>query len=338
MAFADMGTVEKKTSSVSEKFFVLGSVFGLRDSKSKYEEVVLPKNAQTLPLLQAPKNIDPQAKGGTAIQVVDNSALSSENIGVNGQISGTEFKPTSDQISLYTVRPGDTLDQVADMYDVTANTIRWANDIGAKEAIRPNQVLVILPVAGVKYTVKKGDTISKIAKAYGADIDETANFNNVSAGEILAVGTTIIIPDAEGSIGPGHITTSIAVNTKKPTAKTPTTNSSGLSRPVIGGIRTQGIHGHNGVDIAASLNTPILAAAAGDVIISKPNGWNGGYGTYVVIKHANGSQTLYGHLNQTLVSQGDKVTKGQTIGKMGSTGQSTGVHLHFEVRGGRNPF
>lgn len=339
-----MGIIEKKNGTSTERHFVLGSVFSLRNTQPKYEEVTLPKNAQTLQLLQAPKNVDPQVDMANNMVIVDNSAISNETTGMDGSTSaGSEFKVTSDQISLYTVRNGDTLEGIAKMYDVTANTIRWANDIGAKESIKPNQVLVILPVAGVKYTVKKADTVAKIAKAYGADAKEIADFNNIDSNQALVAGTTIIIPDADGSIGPGHESSTVAKTDTKTKAATNAntktgTVSSSLSRPVAGGIRTQGIHGHNGVDIAAPLNTPILAAASGEVIISRYGGWNGGYGNYVVIKHSNGTQTLYAHMNETMVSQGDKVTKGQQIGKMGNTGDSSGVHLHFEVRGGKNPF
>jgi murein DD-endopeptidase MepM/ murein hydrolase activator NlpD len=109
-------------------------------------------------------------------------------------------------------------------------------------------------------------------------------------------------------------------------------------RPVASGIRTQGIHGHNGVDLASSVGTPIYAAATGNVIISRVGGWNGGYGNYIVISHSNGTQTLYGHLNSISVNSGDNVVKGQFIGTMGNTGKSTGPHLHFEIRGARNPF
>jgi murein DD-endopeptidase MepM/ murein hydrolase activator NlpD len=81
-----------------------------------------------------------------------------------------------------------------------------------------------------------------------------------------------------------------------------------------------------------------MASASGKVIVAKSGGWNGGYGSYVVISHPNGTQTLYGHLSAVTVSVGDEVSQGQTIGRMGSTGKSTGVHLHFEIRGARNPF
>jgi len=348
VVFADIG-ISARAGSSTDKVLVLGSVFGLRDSKPKYETVILPKNIQTLSLLQAPKNVDPQASLALAMPVVDDSALTNQNTGLDGsQIGGSEFKPANDQISVYVVKSGDTLDQIADMYDVTVNTIRWANDIGTKESIQPGQVLVILPVAGIRYTVKKGDTISKIAKAYNADLDETARFNNLDTDSALIAGSVIIIPDVDGGLtGPGHeggnSNTNSGSNSSKTTSKNVATNTGKsttgyFTRPVIGGVRTQGIHGHNGVDIAAALGTPILAAADGEVIISKSGGWNGGYGTYIVVKHSNGTQTLYGHLQETLVSVGERVSKGQQIGKMGSTGQSTGVHIHFEVRGGKNPF
>ena len=103
-------------------------------------------------------------------------------------------------------------------------------------------------------------------------------------------------------------------------------------------MRTQGIHGYNAVDLAAGYGSPIRAAAAGEVIVSKASGWNGGYGQYIVIRHANGAQTLYSHMMRNDVGVGSYVSQGQVIGGMGSTGKSTGTHLHFEVRGARNPF
>ena len=108
-------------------------------------------------------------------------------------------------------------------------------------------------------------------------------------------------------------------------------------RPVDG-PRTQGLHGYNGVDLASPSGTLIRAAASGDVIVSKSSGWNGGYGLYAVIRHNNGTQTLYAHNSLNLVTVGEHVVRGQIIGRVGSTGKSTGPHLHFEVRGARNPF
>ncbi len=330
----------------SEKTLILGSIFGARDVK-KFDPVVLPNNVQTLSLLQAPKNIDPIPVVGQKIVVIDDSALTNENTGVDGSlVIPADFKPVSDQISLYTVREGDTISGIAAMYDVTPNTIRTANDIGQNESIKPGQVIVVLPVTGLRYTTKKGDTLASIAKAAGADASEIALFNGLSTTQALAVNMTIIIPDEDASFGPGH---NIASNgSTKTIAKTNTTKSGKSSKTVkkVGGsgyyacpinaIRTQGVHGHNGVDYGAPVGTPIIAAADGEVMISRI-GWNGGYGTYIVIRHANGTQTLYAHMSQLNVNPGERVVKGQVIGKMGNTGQSTGPHLHFEVRGAANP-
>jgi murein DD-endopeptidase MepM/ murein hydrolase activator NlpD len=109
-------------------------------------------------------------------------------------------------------------------------------------------------------------------------------------------------------------------------------------RPVYGGTISQGLHGYNGVDLAAPRGTTIVAAAGGNVIIARGSGWNGGYGNYVVISHPNGTQTLYAHLNSVATYEGAQVEQGQLIGYSGSTGKSTGPHLHFEVRGAKNPF
>ena len=103
-------------------------------------------------------------------------------------------------------------------------------------------------------------------------------------------------------------------------------------------VKTQGLHGYNGIDLAAPTGTPVLASASGDVIVSRGYGWNGGYGNYIVIKHPNGTQTLYAHLNEVIVSSSWHVVQGQIIGYVGATGKSTGPHLHFEVRGAKNPF
>jgi murein DD-endopeptidase MepM/ murein hydrolase activator NlpD len=103
-------------------------------------------------------------------------------------------------------------------------------------------------------------------------------------------------------------------------------------------VKTQGIHGHNAVDLASSYGTNIMAAADGTVIVAKIGGWNGGYGNYVVINHPNGTQTLYAHMSSISVSVGQGVTQGESIGRMGETGDATGVHVHFEIRGAPNPF
>jgi len=263
--------------------------------------------------------------------IVEKDALVSE-AGPSGSNSSISIHQNGgDMISIYVVHSGDTLSQIADMFGVSVNTIKWGNNL-TSNTLKEGQTLVILPISGVKHTVVKGDTIDSLAKKYKGDIDEILAYNNLQRGAKLTTGTEIIIPDGE-VVAP-------------PTAKSVSyPKSSGLKeyagyylRPIVGGVKTQGIHGYNGVDLASSYGSAILASADGEVIISKNSGWNGGYGDYIVVKHANGTQTLYAHLSQSLVSVGQAVKQGDIIGAMGSTGKATGVHLHFEIRGAKNPF
>jgi murein DD-endopeptidase MepM/ murein hydrolase activator NlpD len=211
------------------------------------------------------------------------------------------------------------------MFGVSVNTIKWANDISG--SIREGDKLVILPVSGVNYTISKGDTLQGVAKKFKADLDEIIKFNDIKLGETLAIGTKIIIPD-------GEIQTVVAT---KATSKL--RGVGGLAfdgyyvRPIVGGRKSQGLHGYNGVDIASSIGTPITASANGTVIVVRPTGYNGGYGKYIVITHPNGTQTLYAHMNSVSVVQGQTVVQGDVIGTLGNTGKSTGPHIHFEIRG-----
>jgi LysM repeat protein len=291
-------------------------------------------NLQTMELVRPAMNVDPAAgRGGGDITIVDGSALLPEE-GPSGTIADIA-KPKVATISIYVVRPGDTLGGIAKMFDVSVSTILWANDLPRASNIQVGQVLTILPVTGLKYTVKKGDTLSSIAKRYGGSAAEIASFNGLEEGA-LAVGTEIIIPDGEA---PASAPASSGSSPSYATSVGTPSQVGYYLRPIVGGIRTQGIHGYNGIDIGAPIGTPILASAEGDVIVAKSTGWNGGYGQYVVIQHANGSQTLYSHASSVIVSPGTHVQQGQVVGYVGNTGKATGPHLHFEIRNGiRNPF
>lgn len=293
-------------------------------------------NSQTVPLLQPAVNIDPNpAKGGGNINIVGGMALASD-MGPSGTI-GESAVPVSTQISVYTVHPGDTLSEIAQMFDVTVKTIVWANDI-QNGKINPGQVLVILPITGIRHTVEKGETLASIAKKYKGDADEIAQYNDLSGGK-LAVGDVVIIPDGEIVSAPVTVKakTSVSVTSPLRNAGGPHIDSY-YTWPVNGGVVTQGLHGYDAVDIGAPSGTSIFASAGGVVIVARDSGWNGGYGNYVVIQHNNGTQTLYAHMSSVIASVGDVVTMGQTIGRVGMTGKATGNHLHFEVRGAANPF
>lgn len=255
------------------------------------------------------------------------SALSATTGSLRVSTEDIEY-PTNDSISVYEVKKGDTLGMVAELHGVSKNTIMWANDLKS-EKLTPGDVLIILPITGVRHTVKKGDTVASIAKKYKGDKEDIAKYNGIAVDAKLAVGDIVLVPEGEiQSVAPKSSSITSAVST--PTGF--------FTRPLQGGRKTQGIHGHNGVDIAASIGTPVYAAADGQVIAAKSSGYNGGYGSMIIIKHNGNIQTVYAHLSSVQVSVGQYVTKGQTIGAVGNTGRSTGPHLHFEVRGAKNPF
>lgn len=278
-------------------------------------------------LLSADTHPNPVGDRGGAEVVVSDGALVSS--GPVGKDDVAAVSVTSGEISVYTVREGDSLSMIAEMYGVTSNTILWANDLPSAKAIKPGDALVILPIPGVQYKIKKGDTLSTIAKTYGGEANEILAYNQIGEGELQA-GVTIIIP---GGTVPAPV--KVASGSKGGSAGSKNT---AFVHPVPGAKRTQGIHGFNAVDLATAQGTPIRAAAAGTVIVAKTGGWNGGYGNYIVIKHKNGTQTLYAHTSSNSVGVGASVAAGETIGRVGNTGRSTGPHLHFEVRGGKNPF
>lgn len=313
-------------------------------------------------------NLNPApATGGGDITVVDDSALMPVE-GPSGTLADIQ-KPKNGTISIYLVREGDTLSSVAKLFDVTPGTILSANDLPSASKLQVGEKLVILPITGINYTVKKGDTLASIAKKYGGDVGEIESYNSIDDSS-LAVGSTILIPNGEASApaasnassksGTGVASKSGSTRVLKssyasgdviPDAYNPSEPSHNVGpvgsaseisyyiSPLSHYIQTQGIHGYNAVDLAAPSGTPILAAATGDIVVARAGGWNGGYGSYVVIEHDNGSQTLYSHMSKVAAYDGEHVVQGQVIGYVGKTGEATGPHVHFEIRNGiRNPF
>ncbi len=309
---------------------VLSFVAGLFTEEAEAEVTSSPFNSQNVALLAAARSPDPNpAKGGGDITVVGGTALLSET-GPSGTLADIEENQSA-TISVYVVREGDTLGAIAKMFGVTTNTIAWANSIKGG-VIREGQTLIILPISGVRHNVAKGDTLQSIAKKYKADVTEIAQYNHLTESAILTQGEVILVPDGEIAAPPAIGRPAMLRGTSGP-------NLEGYYlRPLIGGRRTQGLHGYNGIDIANYIGAPVLASAEGVVIIARASGWNGGYGNYIVITHPNSTQTLYAHLSGVAVMAGKSVVRGEIIGYVGSTGRSTGSHLHFEVRGARNPF
>ena len=239
-----------------------------------------------------------------------------------------------DKIIEYIVQSGDSLGSIAQKFQINVTTILWENNLGLTSYLHPGDKLRILPVSGLTHTIKKGDTLKKIAALYGASAEDIIKFNKLKAdGSDLVSGEKILIPN-------GVKKAAVVVRNISQIAAPPSSRQSpsvsGYVFPSAVRIITQYFTWkHFGIDIAGGKNfsTPNYAAKAG-VVVKSQCGWNSGYGCVVIIDHGGGIKTLYGHNSRLLVSVGEYVVAGQTIGLMGNTGNvhgPTGVHLHFEV-------
>lgn len=267
-----------------------------------------------------------------SISTLQQTALLSYN-SLENDLSGiTGIK--GNQITQYTVQEGDTISFIASDFGVSINTIIWANNLKNIDSLRPGDELIIPPINGVIHTVKKGDTIASVAKKYGAQEQEIIAFNGLPMDGSIQIGHEIIVPD--GKINAPRIDNSTnKTATIKRFAYLP--DLGGYFMPPASGRNWGYIHGRNGVDIAAPCGTPVFAAASGTAAIVDAVGWNGGFGKYIKIVHPNGTETVYAHNGKLLVNLGVEIEKGQQIALMGTTGRSTGCHLHFEVHGAKNP-
>ncbi len=317
--------------------FVISSIPFFVDARNQGEQILRAPteeylgNSQTMRLLEASLNINPTGFGGVEIVIADRTALD-----YNGSTNKTFVelgRSGNGEISVYVVRRGDTLSEIAKMFGVSTNTIIWANNISGGK-IKEGQELVILPISGVRHVVKSGDTLKSIAAKYKADLEDILLYNDLSVNSTIAPNDIVIIPN--GVIN--AVQTNLAQSSTSRVGVNYPIYEGYYLRPIVGGRKSQGLHGQNGVDLAAPIYTPILAAADGKVIVSRSGGYNGGYGTYVVISHSNGTQTLYAHMSANSVTVGQNVLQGQVIGAVGMTGKTTGPHVHFEVRGAKNPF
>ena len=228
----------------------------------------------------------------------------------------------------YVVKSGDTVSSIAKMYAISVDTIIWANSLSAKTTIKTGQKLEIPPVTGIIHKVGRGETVYSIAKKYGVEPQEIVDFpfNSFANDETfaLSINQSLIVPNG-------------VMPEDKPT--TPQSSSyvavvqgAGLGSfiwPTSGKITQQYSWYHPAVDIADKSGPGIASSDSGtvvSVIYSRL-----GYGNHVIVDHGNGFKTLYAHMNKIYVSAGDRVAQGQSIGQMGSTGRSTGAHLHFEI-------
>jgi murein DD-endopeptidase MepM/ murein hydrolase activator NlpD len=241
--------------------------------------------------------------------------------GIETQVSD---KPP-DQAREYIILPNDTLSSISEKFNISIDTIRWANNL-KRDSLTVGDKLIIPPVTGIIHKVREGDTIYSIAKKYKTDAQKILNypFNDFSDLETFAlnVGQNLIVPDGVISAAPVAL----------PPSGIPII-SGGTGQfmwPTNGVITQYPVWYHMAVDIANSSAPGIMAADSGTVVLVEYLKY--GYGQHVMIAHGNGFVTLYGHMSEIYVKTGEAVSRGQVIGRMGSTGRSTGTHLHFEVR------
>ncbi|OGE32353.1 hypothetical protein A3C59_05155 [Candidatus Daviesbacteria bacterium RIFCSPHIGHO2_02_FULL_36_13] len=242
-------------------------------------------------------------------------------------------KPRAEIIE-YPVESGDTISSIASKFGISQDTIKWANDITNVNSVKPGQTLKILPETGVTHTVKSGDTLESVAKKYSAEPQAMVDFpfNDIPDDFSLKVGQVLIVPDGT----PPQIATPKPKPQPKYLAQGPSSpafSAPGGAQfiwPAGGGITQYYAWYHPGVDIANRGAPGIAATDGGRVMVA---GWpdSSGYGNRVILDHGNGYTSLYAHLSNIYVSVGQTVSRGQLIGQMGSTGRSTGTHLHLEI-------
>lgn len=235
----------------------------------------------------------------------------------------TSEKPR-DVVITHTVASGDTLSKIAEKYSVSVDSIKWLNDTKG-DSLKVGQEVKIPPVTGIVHKVGEGETIYSIAKKYKTDAQKIVNypFNDYANLDSFAlnVGQEIVVPDGVMPEAPAIV------------IPQPPVFAGGTGQflwPVAGLITQYPVWYHMAVDIANPTMPGIAAADSGTVVLVEYLCY--GYGQHVIISHGDGLQTLYGHLSEIYVKVGDTVARGQIIGRMGSTGRSSGTHLHFEVR------
>lgn len=302
-----------------------------------------PKGKQASPAAGKKDSQDNEIDTNVSISIVSDNALfpTTGPMGVYGGTGTGDF--SFDQVSVYVVRKGDSISKIAQMFDVSVNTILAANDMKKSDKLSEGDVLFILPISGLEHTVTKGQTLQSIAKLYKVDVNDIAFYNGITGDAKLTIGDELMIPGGdmadEGGDKPAPNLAGALARDKNYYDTHPIADLIGyFINPLPTGRKTQGLHGpgHRGIDIGAPKGTPIYASASGTVLIAK-TGWSGGYGNMVILQHPNGTKTLYAHMTKLGTRTGDEVARGGIIGYVGSTGRSTGPHLHFEVFNARNP-
>ena len=265
-------------------------------------------------------------------------------------IEGESDRSEANEIVKYQVKAGDTADSIAAQYQISKETVLMTNNFYDANQIKEGMVIDILGVNGITHIVQKGDTLSGIAKKYKIEVADIMRQNQLEEDDSITPNMALIIPGASKVVEPPK---PVYVGTSTKSSKGSSGNNSSSSLPsyngyvydgpvpaggyiwpVPNGCRvTQGYHGgHYAMDCANKQGGPIIALTGGSVIKTNTSGYGGGYGLHLVVQDGEGNQQLYAHCKELYVSEGQTVNPGDLLCAMGSTGRSTGPHLHLEFR------
>jgi murein DD-endopeptidase MepM/ murein hydrolase activator NlpD len=247
-----------------------------------------------------------------------------EEAAAPGDLPGPKILKTF-STTVYTVRQGDSVSGIAQKRGLAIDTVLSWNAIKDAHLVVPGRVLTLPNADGLRYTVRRGDTLEGIAKRSGIPLASILDWNDLGS-SVITVGQALFLPGARMSAA--DIARALGTLFIWP-VKGMLSSRFGMRIGPVDGIDRF----HYGIDLKADTGTTVLAAAAGTVADA---GYNGTYGKYIIIRHS-GFQTLYGHLSRFTVAAGESVAQGRKIGEVGSTGVSTGPHLHFGVFRGGEP-
>lgn len=225
--------------------------------------------------------------------------------------------------SIYKVRDGDTISGITKKFGLkNISTLIAVNDIDNVRQLSAGQKLKVPSIDGLIYTVQSGNSLASLSVQFGVSIEELLDVNELDS-ERLNAGQQLFIPGAK--LDSQKLQQALGTLFKIPIfARYRISSPFGYRADPFTGAKSF----HTGVDLACPSGTPVVSAASGTVSFV---GYSNVFGNYIIVKHSNGYQTLYGHLSKILAGKGQHVSQGTRIGLVGSTGYSTGPHLHFTI-------
>lgn len=317
----------------------LGDVISTIIGGDTYASVVpeptgdMPHNSQTVPLLES--NLTPELKNtfsDSSQGVVGEQAIES-NWGDFGTNEVQKYA-TTEKISNYVVKKGDTIDGIARKLKVSKDSVVYAANLKKGESLKAGQVLSIIPVK-VPKVAEKSEKPAENKVVSIKTPEKKVNTEKSTEQPEKMVATIYMDPVPEPVVPAPTVSEDKKEDVNTPSGQPDGSISNSYIWPFPKGVGriSQGLHADNAYDFAAPKGTPIYAVYDGTVLIARHSGYNGGYGLYVVVDFKDDRQAIFGHMSKVAVNPGDVVKRGDIIGYVGSTGKSTGPHLHLGFHG-----